>query len=157
MSFNFSPPSLYFKYCIIANIIATTLIPRKVSLSNITYWDMFILYCMVKKYKINWAYWFREYMFKSVADAHTSASLPYGLLITRILLYYSIDLSIYPIVEVSTTYDSKIYANIWYILVDHKWCKKDSAKEKSDLLKVIKSVSNPMLLDWKNWRILRIA
>ncbi|KAM3339073.1 putative protein isoform X1 [Capsicum galapagoense] len=62
--------------------------------------------------QINWAAWFREYMLESTADAHTFSSLSYGLLITRILQYYSIDLSAYPPVEISATYDSK-YLQAW--------------------------------------------
>ncbi|KAF3667033.1 hypothetical protein FXO38_08808 [Capsicum annuum] len=55
ISSNFGLLSLCFKYRIMDNFIATTLIPRKSSLSNITCRD---IYFMVKKYKINWANWF---------------------------------------------------------------------------------------------------
>lgn len=111
-SSSFGPLSLCFKYRILAYIIATTLIPKKGSLSNITCHGIFVLYCLVKKYKINWAAWFREYILESTADAHTFSSLSYGLLITRILQYYSIDLSAYPTVEISARYDSK-YLQAW--------------------------------------------
>lgn len=42
-SANFFPLSLYFKFCIKAYIIYTTLIPPKESLSNITGRDFFVL------------------------------------------------------------------------------------------------------------------
>lgn len=77
---NFKPLSLCFKHKILAHIIATTLIPRKGSLSNVTSRDMFVLYYMIKRYKINWALWLREYIVESTVDTHASASLPYGLL-----------------------------------------------------------------------------
>lgn len=79
---------------------------------------------------------------ESAFDAHDTTSLPYSLLITRILLHYSIDLFSFPVVEVSTTYDSKTFASTGYILVDTKWCKKESTKSKSDLPKISKSVTN---------------
>lgn len=83
-------------------------------------------------------------MLECATDAHASTSLHCGLLITKILLYYSIYLSVYLVVEVSATYDSKTFASMGYILLDNEWCKKDSAKEKSNLPKVSKSISNPM-------------
>lgn len=79
----------------------------------------------------------------------------HGLLITRILLYYSIDLSTYPIVEVSATYHSKTFTTTGYVLVDNKWCKKDSTKAKLDPPKEIKSMSNPVLLMLKKLKELK--
>lgn len=72
-------------------------------------------------------------MLESAADAHTSTSLPYGLLITRIILYHSIDRAAYPVVEVFATYDSNTFASMGYFLVKNEWCKKDSIRVKSDL------------------------
>uniref|UniRef100_M1DYH5 Uncharacterized protein n=1 Tax=Solanum tuberosum TaxID=4113 RepID=M1DYH5_SOLTU len=69
-----------------AHIIATTLLPRKGSLSNISNREVFVLYCLLKKYRINWATWFKEYMWESSEESNPSASLPYGLLISRILV-----------------------------------------------------------------------
>ncbi|KAF3639876.1 hypothetical protein FXO37_23782 [Capsicum annuum] len=141
----FGPLSLCFKYHIMAHIIPTTLIPRKRSLRNITYHDVFVLSYMVKKHKINGATCIRTYMLESAANVHASASLPYGLLITHILFYYSIDLSTYPSVEVSSTYYSNTFANTIYVLVDNESCKKDSARAKFELPKISKSISNPMI------------
>lgn len=62
---NFGPLSLGFENRILANIVATTLIPRKGSLSNISNRDVYVLYCLLKKLRINWSMWFREYMVES--------------------------------------------------------------------------------------------
>ncbi|KAM3216881.1 hypothetical protein P3L10_026323 [Capsicum annuum] len=75
---------------------------------------------MVKKCKINWVAWIQEYMLESAADDHASASLPYVLLITKILLYYSINLSEYPVVKVQSTYESKTFASMGYVLVNNE-------------------------------------
>lgn len=83
---SFEPLCLCFEHRILAHIIATTLISRKVSLSNVTTQDTFVLYCLIKRYKINWAQWFCEYILESTPDTHTSAILPHGLIISHILL-----------------------------------------------------------------------
>uniref|UniRef100_M1DWF5 Ulp1 protease family, C-terminal catalytic domain containing protein n=1 Tax=Solanum tuberosum TaxID=4113 RepID=M1DWF5_SOLTU len=90
---DFGPLSLCFEHRILAHIIATTLLPRKGSLSNISNRDVFVLYCLLKKYRINWAAWFKEYMWESVEESNPSACLPYGLLISRILVDRLVDLS----------------------------------------------------------------
>uniref|UniRef100_M1DU72 Uncharacterized protein n=1 Tax=Solanum tuberosum TaxID=4113 RepID=M1DU72_SOLTU len=56
---NFGPLSLCFEHRIIGHIIATTLLPSKGSLSNISTRDMFMLSGLLKKYHINWAVWFK--------------------------------------------------------------------------------------------------
>ncbi|KAF3676021.1 Glutaminyl-peptide cyclotransferase [Capsicum annuum] len=94
---SFGPLSLNFRNRILAHIIVTTLIPRKGSLSNVTCRDVFAIQCLIKKYKINWSTWICEYMIENVVDSHASTNLPSGLLITRILLHYVIDLSAYPV------------------------------------------------------------
>lgn len=75
---------------------------------------------MVKKFKINWTDWFREYMVESTANAHAFSSFPYGLLITQILLYYTTKLSAYPLMKLSSTYDSKTFSTMGYVLVENK-------------------------------------
>ncbi|PHT94252.1 hypothetical protein T459_02134 [Capsicum annuum] len=82
-------------------------------------------------------------MLESDTDAYATTSLPYGLLITRILLYYSIDLSEHLMVEVSAIYDSKIFSSIGYVLLDTEWCKKDSDKAQSDLPKHVLQHGKP--------------
>lgn len=81
---------------------------------------MFVLYYLIKKYKINFSTWIREYMIKSIVDSHASASLHYGLLITQILLHYGIDILSSPVVEVSANYDSNTFASMGYVLIENK-------------------------------------
>ncbi|KAH0705850.1 hypothetical protein KY285_010379 [Solanum tuberosum] len=50
---NFGPLSLFFEHRILAHIVATSLIPKKGSLSNISTRDVFVLYCLLRKYRIN--------------------------------------------------------------------------------------------------------
>ncbi|KAF3669077.1 hypothetical protein FXO37_09218 [Capsicum annuum] len=94
----------------------------------------------VKKIKINWATWIHEYMLGSASNVNASASLPYDMLITRILQYYSINLSAYPPIEVVSSYDSKMFASMGYVLVENEWCKKDSARARSELPKRLTSI-----------------
>ncbi|KAF3621956.1 hypothetical protein FXO38_31583 [Capsicum annuum] len=47
-------------------------------------------------------------------------------------------------VEVSTTYDSKIFASMRYVLLEDEWCKKETSKSQLDIPKVRKSMSNSM-------------
>lgn len=58
-SLDFGHLSLCFKQKILAYTIATTLVPRKGSLSSISNRDVFILYYVLKKYHINWAEWIK--------------------------------------------------------------------------------------------------
>ncbi|KAF3655497.1 putative iron/ascorbate oxidoreductase-like isoform X1 [Capsicum annuum] len=154
---NFGSLSLCFKYCIMAHIVATTLIPRKKSLSNIICRDVFVLYCLPKKIKINWVTWIREYMLESIREANASTSLPYRLLITQILLFYFINLSDYLSIEVAVTYDSRTFSSMGYVLVEDEWCRNEFAHAKVEPLKVSKSVSNPSvslmkkLEEFKQW------
>ncbi|KAF3636798.1 hypothetical protein FXO37_25262 [Capsicum annuum] len=97
-----------------------------------------------KRYKINWALWFREYILESVADTHALGSFSYGLLITQTLHFYSIDLSGFPTIEVSATYDSKTFASMGYALVGSEQGKKDFVEVGYKPPKVTKSVANPI-------------
>lgn len=69
-------------------------------------------------------------MLESVAGPHALSTFPYCLLITCILHYYSIDLLGFLVDKVFTTFDSKTFAIIGYLLVGSEWCKKDSMKNK---------------------------
>lgn len=73
----------------------------KGSLCIISKRDVFVLYFLLKNYRINWVAWFREYMLERVEDTNTTKSLPYGLLISRIIVDALVDLSKYRPVEVS--------------------------------------------------------
>ena len=59
---DFGPLNLCFEYHILSHILATMLIPKKGSLNNIFTFDVFILYFLLKKYRINWAEWFKAYV-----------------------------------------------------------------------------------------------
>lgn len=106
--------------------------PRKGSLSSISNRDVFVLYCLLKKYHINWGVWIRAYMFESGENSNPSATLPYGLLISRIMIKSQVDLSGFQATEISATYDSRKFASMGYTLIDKKWHKKDSIKAKAD-------------------------
>ncbi|KAF3637327.1 hypothetical protein FXO38_23751 [Capsicum annuum] len=67
------------------------------------------------------------------------------MLITRIILYYEINLSAYPVLEVLAIYDSKTFASIGYVLFDNEWCKKEHAENQPNRLRGSKSMSNPTL------------
>jgi len=129
--FDFGPLSLCFENRILAHIVATTLIPRKGSLSNISTRDVFVLYCLLRKYRINWAEWFKEYMWESAKDTNASASLPYGLLISRILVDRIVDLSMFTPIVINATYDSYTFSSMGYVQVGDKWVKKDSVKART--------------------------
>lgn len=98
-SSNFGPFSLCFEHHILAYIVATTLIPRKGSLSSISNRDVFILYYLLKNYHINWAEWIREYMLESAKDSKQTVSLSYGLLVSRILSESQVDLSSFKVID----------------------------------------------------------
>ncbi|KAG5592111.1 hypothetical protein H5410_042625 [Solanum commersonii] len=46
---DFGPSTLYFESRILAHIIATTLIPRKVALNSLSSRDVIVLYCLLKR------------------------------------------------------------------------------------------------------------
>ncbi|KAF3669693.1 hypothetical protein FXO38_07469 [Capsicum annuum] len=132
MSTNFVPLSVCFKFHMMDHIISTTLTPRKGSLSKITCRPVFVMYYLIKKIKINWATWIRKYILKSIRDVHAFANLSYGLLITRIILFYSIDLSTYLPVEVAKTYDSRMFSSMGYVLVEDERHKKEFVCAKAE-------------------------
>ncbi|KAK4713827.1 hypothetical protein R3W88_019734 [Solanum pinnatisectum] len=134
----FGPLSLCFEHRILAHIIATTLLPRKGSMSNISNRDVFVLYCLLKKYRINWTNWFKEFMWEKAEEFNPSASLPYGLLISRILVDRLIDLSMFKHIEISATYDSHTFFSMGYVEVGNRWVKKDSVQERADAAKPTK-------------------
>lgn len=94
-------------------MIATALVQRKGSLSNISSRDVFVLYYLLKKYKINWASCIHEDMMESFKETNASASLLYGLLIS-ILVDTLADLFGFKPVEISATYDTRTFSNMGY-------------------------------------------
>ncbi|KAF3613992.1 hypothetical protein FXO38_35931 [Capsicum annuum] len=81
-------------------------------------------------------------MIESTKKFHASVILPYGLLITRILMFYSIDIYAYPSIEVTATYNSRTFSSMGYVLVEYEWCQKEFAHAMAELPKVSKSASN---------------
>lgn len=115
---DFDPLSLCFENRILAHIVATSLVPRKDSLSSIFNRDVFVLYCLLKKYKINWAVWIQEYMSESTNDPNSTASLPYEILVSRIIVDSLVDLSRFKPIEVDATYDTKTFSSMGYVLIE---------------------------------------
>ncbi|KAF3652339.1 putative homeobox-leucine zipper protein ATHB-12-like [Capsicum annuum] len=89
------------------------------------------------------------------ADVHASTSLPYGLFITQIVLYYSIDLSNYTpfsIVEVIATYDSKTFANMVFVLVEINGVRRILPTQKLNFLREINpSIPEEIIFEIVSW------
>lgn len=51
---DFGPAAIYSENRIIAHIVDTTLLLRKGSLSSLSTRDVFVVYCLLRKLKINW-------------------------------------------------------------------------------------------------------
>ncbi|KAG5589349.1 hypothetical protein H5410_039863 [Solanum commersonii] len=133
---NFGPLSLGFENCILAHIVATTLIPRKGSLRNISNKDVYVVYCLLKKLRINWALWFCEYMVESLKDTNSSSSMPYGLLISRIIVDSLVDLSPFRPSLIDTTYDTRTFSSMGFVLINNKWYTKEFVQQRADAPKV---------------------
>lgn len=131
---DFGPSTMSFEHRILAHIVATTLLPRKSSLSSLTIRDVFVVYCLIKKIKINWAEWFLGYMEESSQDSSGSASLPYGMVISRILKVVGVDLSEYTANKISATYNLTTFASMGYTLANGRWTKKALSKPKVGFL-----------------------
>ena len=130
--FDFRPLSLCYENRVLAHVLDTTLIPRKDSLSNISTRDVFVLYFLLKKYRINWVERLKAYMWWSVEDLNVSASLSYVLLISRIIVNSLVDLSIFTPYLINATYYSLTFSSMGYVQVGEKWVKKDSVKAWAD-------------------------
>jgi len=70
-------------------------------------------------------------MWESAEDTNASASLPYGLLISRILVDRLVDLSMFTPIVINATYDSYTFSSMGYVQVGDKWVKKDSVKART--------------------------
>ncbi|KAH0670729.1 hypothetical protein KY290_026127 [Solanum tuberosum] len=76
--------------------------------------------------------WFREYMVESSEDNISSASLPYGLLISRIIVNSLVDLSQFMPALIDATYDTRTFSSMGYVLINDKWYKKESVQQRAD-------------------------
>lgn len=63
-------------------------------------------------------------MAESAVETGADACIPYGLLISHILVDSLLDLSAHKPIDVSATYDSHDFASMGYVLFDSKWQKK---------------------------------
>ncbi|KAG5571787.1 hypothetical protein H5410_061553 [Solanum commersonii] len=68
-------------------------------------------------------------------DPSGIVSLPYGLLISRILLDLLVDLSSFKPLEIVTIYDTCTFSSIGYVLVGTTWLKKESIKARTESVK----------------------
>lgn len=62
-------------------------------------------------------------MLESCQDSGSNASLPYGMIITRIQKDIDVDLSNYSVKEISLTYDNRTFSSMGYVFDDGKWYK----------------------------------
>ncbi|KAH0776300.1 hypothetical protein KY290_007711 [Solanum tuberosum] len=107
-------------------------------MSSISTQYMFVLYCLLKKYCINWVVWFKEYMLESIEDPNASTSLPKRLPISRILVDCLVDLSMFTHVVINVTNNSRTFSSMGYVKVENKWVKKDSVKAIPEAVKPTK-------------------
>ncbi|MCE5165776.1 hypothetical protein HAX54_012241, partial [Datura stramonium] len=121
---DFVPSTIYFENQILADIVATILLPRKGSLSSLSGIDVFVLYCLLKKIKINWVDWLLSSMMECFQDTGGNNNLPYGMIISCILKVIGIDLSKNPAREISFTYENRVFTSIGYIFSKERWHKK---------------------------------
>ncbi|MCE3216915.1 hypothetical protein HAX54_009357 [Datura stramonium] len=68
-------------------------------------------------------------------------SLPYGILMSRIIKAMGVDVSEFPVKEITSTYNDRAFASMGYILNEDRWVKKESSKPK-DKISTIESSSN---------------
>lgn len=73
---------------------------------------------------------------ESVEDSNATTIMPYGLLISRILVDSVVDLYIFKPFEVSATYDTFTFSRMGYVLVGEKWHKKEFVKAQTESVKV---------------------
>ncbi|KAL3337878.1 hypothetical protein AABB24_030166 [Solanum stoloniferum] len=74
-------------------------------------------------------------MLKSANDPSRTTSLPYGLLISHILLDRLVDLSSLKPLKIFATYDTRTFSSMGYVLVGTTWLKKESVKARSESVK----------------------
>ena len=97
-------------------------------MNNITTHDVFALYFLLKNYLINWAKWFKAYILERFEDMNVSASLPYCLLISSIIVDRLVDLSLFTPSLINANYDSHTFSSMGYVNLGEKWVKKDSVR-----------------------------
>ncbi|MCD7472806.1 hypothetical protein HAX54_014172 [Datura stramonium] len=126
----FGPDTIYFENRIIAHIVATTLPPKKSSLSTLSTRDVFVVYCLLRKLNINWLEWILGFILESCQYPGGNTSLPYGMIVTRIIKAMGVDVSSFPVNEISSTYNDRAFSSMGYVLDERVWVKKASYKPK---------------------------
>lgn len=117
------PLDLSFEVRVLAHIVCTTILPRTGSFSTLSQRDTLIVYCLITKKKLDLGAWIIGYMLESISDC---TSLPYGLIITRILQFYRIDISAWKKCPVSACYNARAFASMGYVKTEGNWVRKDS-------------------------------
>lgn len=115
---DFGPLSLCFEDRILAYIVATILVPRIGSLSNISNRDVYILYCLLKKYHINGVIGLGNTCSRVLKTQIQLPLCPIGILVSRILIQSQIVLYRFQDTEVLTTYDCQTFASMGCIQFD---------------------------------------
>lgn len=108
------------------------MVQRKDSLGEISNKVIFVVCYMLKKININWVLWIREYMVECFYDTNSTASLPYGLLVCRIIADYLVDISVYMPTLIDATYNIGTFSKIDYVFINEKWYKKEFVQSRAD-------------------------
>lgn len=87
--------------------------------------DFFVVLYLVKKININWAMWVRGCMVESLEDPKSTTSIPYRLLISRIIVDSLVDLSNYRPSLTDATYDTQTFPSMDYMLINEKLYRKE--------------------------------
>lgn len=112
------PKNLPFETRVIAHIVATTLLPRVSSLSSLAQRDTLLTYCLVSRRKIKLSSFVINYM---IEVASNPFSLPYGMVISRILEANNISLVDIPPRIVKQCYNSKAFISMGYVRTKDSW------------------------------------
>jgi len=93
--------------------------------SVLTKEDIVLIYCIMKKIKVNWIHIFKERMQKSMrlSDYH----YPYAVLISKFLHYFEIDLEeeLSEVVKLSHEVNNGSLSKMRFIKVGGKWVSKN--------------------------------
>ena len=73
-----------------------------------------------------------ESMWESVKDLNVLASFPYGFLMSRIIVYRLVDLSMFTPSLIDATNDSHTFCSMEYVKNGEMWVKKYSQKARAD-------------------------
>ncbi|MCD9638769.1 hypothetical protein HAX54_022920, partial [Datura stramonium] len=66
----------------------------------------------------------------SPQDPGGNTSLPYGMIVTRIIKAIGVDVSSFPVKEIFSTYSDRVFSSMSYVLDEAIWVKKANYKPK---------------------------